>query len=63
LPVVAFGCVGPPQRVEQRLRDGEADLIGWTRQLVTDPETPNKLRARRGDLVRYCISRNDACLH
>jgi 2,4-dienoyl-CoA reductase-like NADH-dependent reductase (Old Yellow Enzyme family) len=54
---------GPPQRVEQRLRDGEADLIGWTRQLVTDPETPNKLRARRGDLVRYCISRNDACLH
>jgi 2,4-dienoyl-CoA reductase-like NADH-dependent reductase (Old Yellow Enzyme family) len=54
---------GPPQRVEQRLRDGEADLIGWARQLVTDHETPNKLRARRGDLVRYCISRNDACLH
>jgi 2,4-dienoyl-CoA reductase-like NADH-dependent reductase (Old Yellow Enzyme family)/pyruvate/2-oxoglutarate dehydrogenase complex dihydrolipoamide dehydrogenase (E3) component len=63
LPVVAFGRVGPPQRAEQRLRDGEADLIGWARQLITDPETPNKLRAGRGDLVRYCISCNDACLH
>ena len=63
LPVVAFGRVGPPQRAEQRLRDGEVDLIGWARQLITDPETPNKLRAGRGDLVRYCISCNDACLH
>jgi 2,4-dienoyl-CoA reductase-like NADH-dependent reductase (Old Yellow Enzyme family) len=63
LPVVAFGRITPPQRAEDMLRAGDADLIGMARQLITDPETPNKLRAGRADLVRYCVSCNDACLH
>lgn len=63
IPVVAFGRISPPQRAEDMLRAGEADLIGMARQLITDPHTPNKLKAGRADLVRICISCNDACLH
>lgn len=62
LPVVGFGRI-TPQAGEAMLRAGEVDLIGWARQLITDPETPNKLFAGRGDLVRMCVSCNDGCLH
>ena len=62
LPVIGFGRISP-QAGEAMLRAGEADLIGWARQLITDPETPNKLLAGRGDLVRICVSCNDGCLH
>lgn len=62
LPVVGFGRI-TPQAGEAMLRAGEVDLIGWARQLISDPETPNKLRAGRGDLVRMCVSCNDGCLH
>ena len=63
LPVIAFGRITPPQRAEDMLRAGEADLIGMARQLLTDPETPNKLKAGRRDLVRLCVACNDACIY
>lgn len=53
LPVIAFGRITPPQLGEDMLRGGEADLIGMARQLIADPETPNKLKAGRVDL---CVS-------
>ncbi|MBV9671770.1 MAG: FAD-dependent oxidoreductase [Verrucomicrobia bacterium] len=62
IPVIAFGRISPPQRGEDILQAGEADLIGMARQLITDPETPNKLRAGRVDLVRVCVACNDACI-
>ena len=46
LPVVAFGRITPPRRAEAMLKAGHADLIGWARQLIADPHTPNKLRDR-----------------
>ena len=61
LPVVAFGRI-TPQAGEALVRDGEADLVGMARQLIADPETANKLKAGRGDLVRNCISCNDGCI-
>lgn len=63
LPVVAFGRINATQQGLDMIRAGEADLLGFARQLITDPETPNKIRRGRGDLVRMCISCNDACLH
>jgi 2,4-dienoyl-CoA reductase-like NADH-dependent reductase (Old Yellow Enzyme family) len=62
IPVIAFGRINPPQRAEEMLRKGEADLIGMARQLIADPETPNKIKAGRTDLIRPCISCNDACI-
>jgi 2,4-dienoyl-CoA reductase-like NADH-dependent reductase (Old Yellow Enzyme family) len=63
LPVVAFGRITPPQRAEALLKAGDADLIGWARQLIADPQTPNKLAQGRADLVRPCIACNDGCIH
>ena len=63
LPVIAFGRMNSPQLGEEALRSGEADLIGMARQLIADPWTPEKTRRGRADLVRRCISCNDACLY
>ncbi|MBW0001114.1 MAG: FAD-dependent oxidoreductase [Verrucomicrobia bacterium] len=63
LPVVAFGRISPPQRAEEMLRAGQADLIGMARQFIADPETPNKLAAGRAELVRLCVACNDACIY
>jgi 2,4-dienoyl-CoA reductase-like NADH-dependent reductase (Old Yellow Enzyme family) len=63
LPVVAFGRHTSPQLGEETLKSGEGDLIGMARQLIADPWTPNKTRRGRADLVRRCISCNDACTH
>lgn len=63
LPVVAFGRIAPPSLAEEMLVKGEADLIGFARQLIADPETPNKLREGRAHVVRPCIACNDACIY
>ena len=63
LPVVAFGRITPPQRAEALLKAGDADLVGWARQLIADPQTPNKLAKGRPDLVRPCIACNDGCIY
>lgn len=63
LPVVAFGRIAPPSLAEDMLVQGEADLIGFARQLIADPETPNKLRGGRAHVVRPCIACNDACIY
>ena len=62
IPVIAFGRIRPLQMAEEMLAKDQADLIGMARQLITDPETPNKVKAGRADLVRRCISCNEACL-
>lgn len=63
LPVVAFGRIKRPDMAEKILADGEADLIGMARQLIADPNTPNKLREGQGELIRYCIASNDSCIY
>lgn len=63
LPVVAFGRIAPPSLAEDMLAAGDADLIGFARQLVADPETPEKLRSGKAQLVRPCIACNDACIY
>ncbi|MEA2378837.1 MAG: hypothetical protein QOD13_2744 [Thermoleophilaceae bacterium] len=63
LPVVAFGRLKQPDLAEHMVATGEADLIGMARQLIADPETPNKLLSGRAEEIRACIGCNDACLH
>lgn len=63
LPVVAFGRIKRPDMAEKILADGEADLIGMARQLIADPNTPNKLWEGQGELIRYCIGSNDSCIY
>jgi 2,4-dienoyl-CoA reductase-like NADH-dependent reductase (Old Yellow Enzyme family) len=53
VPVIAMGRV-TPERAEQALADGEADVIAMGRALIADPELPNKLRDGRRDRIRPC---------
>lgn len=62
LPVIAFGRINPGT-AGKLITSGQADFIGMARQLISDPETPNKIRDGRGHLIRYCLSCNDACLY
>ncbi len=62
LPVIAFGRIKNPLDAERILREGDADLIGMARQLIADPELPNKVREGRLREVRPCIACNDACI-
>ena len=62
LPVVAFGRIKRPEMAEAILSRGEADLMGMARQLIADPDTPNKMREGRVDEIRYCIAIQEGCI-
>ncbi len=55
VPVIAVGRIMPDQ-AEQSIADGVCDFVAMGRQLLADPELPNRLAAGRPDLVRTCIN-------
>ena len=61
IPVVAFGRINDPVQAEIILEEGNADLIGMCRQLICDPETPNKTIEDRVDEIRHCIACSEGC--
>ena len=56
IPVAAFGRINDPVQAEMILEEGSADMIGMCRQLICDPETPNKAREGRLDDIRHCVA-------
>ncbi len=61
LPVIAAARINDPVQAETILANGHADLIGMARQLICDPETPNKGREGRLDDIRHCMACNQGC--
>lgn len=61
VPVMACNRINDPLLADQILRDGQADLIGFARGLIADPELPNKARQGRYDEINYCIGCNQGC--
>lgn len=59
IPVVAVGRINDPELAENILRKGDADLIGFGRGLLADPDLP--LQAERGqfDDIRRCVACNE----
>ena len=60
-PVVAFGRINDPTQAEMILADGHADMIGMCRQLICDPETPNKAMEGRENEIRHCVACYEGC--
>jgi 2,4-dienoyl-CoA reductase-like NADH-dependent reductase (Old Yellow Enzyme family)/thioredoxin reductase len=54
IPVIAVGRINP-EMGEQILRRGEADFIAMGRQLIADPELPQKLASEQTEAIRKCI--------
>jgi 2,4-dienoyl-CoA reductase-like NADH-dependent reductase (Old Yellow Enzyme family) len=63
IPVIVAGKIGSRSIAEEILQSGKADLIAVCRQLLSDPEWPNKL-SRNEDLhISRCLYCNTGCFH
>ena len=59
VPVVYTGRVTSPAVAERILAEGQADVIGLARALISDPEFVRKAREGREDEIRPCIGCNE----
>ena len=55
VPVIAVGRL-TPELGEQAIEDGKADIIALARELIADPEIPNKVLSGRLEDIRPCIA-------
>ena len=58
IPVVASGRIRRPEEAEAILTSGKTDMIGMCRQLIADPDWPEKARSGRADSIRICTNGN-----
>jgi 2,4-dienoyl-CoA reductase-like NADH-dependent reductase (Old Yellow Enzyme family) len=58
VPVMGVGRINRPEVAEAILQEGRADWIGIARQLIADPEWPNKVAQGLSDTIVACKSCN-----
>ncbi|HXL81194.1 MAG TPA: NADH:flavin oxidoreductase [Pyrinomonadaceae bacterium] len=57
-PVVATGGISTFEQAESILRNGQADVVGFARQALADPDWFVKVKLGRGEEVRRCTYTN-----
>lgn len=57
-PVVATGGISTFEQAEEILRRGDADIMGFARQALADPDWFRKVKLGRGEEVRRCTYTN-----
>ena len=55
MPVGVVGGINSPELAEEILAQGKADYVVMARQMIADPELPNKALAGREREIRRCI--------
>lgn len=60
IPVATVGRVVTVEAGEKILEDGDADIIGYGRSLLADPDIANKAAA--GECIRECLNCNKGCV-
>ena len=55
MPVGVVGGINSPELAETILAQGKADYMVFGRQMIADPELPNKARTGREKEIRRCI--------
>lgn len=60
LPIATVGRVVTVEAGEQILTEGKADMIGYGRSLLTDPDIARK--AESGEPIRTCLNCNKGCV-
>ena len=61
IPVIGVGNIIDVKMADQFIQEGKADIIYMGRQLITDPETPNKYFSGRADDIKYCLGCQIGC--
>ena len=57
-PVITTGKISTPQMAEEILQNGQADMVGFARALLADPDFPKKARVGDADKIVRCIYGN-----
>jgi 2,4-dienoyl-CoA reductase-like NADH-dependent reductase (Old Yellow Enzyme family)/thioredoxin reductase len=60
VPIISVGRIISAENGEALLENGTADLVGYGRSLLTDPDFANKLAA--GEPIRECLNCNKGCV-
>ena len=62
VPVIGVGRVHDPRIADAAIARGDADLVSFGRQHLTDPDFMNKAHEGRFDDIRWCIACNQGCI-
>ena len=62
IPVASGGLLTDPLLAERLLEEGVLDMVWVGRQLIADPDWPNKVRRGQLEDIRPCTICNDGCI-
>ena len=62
IPLITVNRINTPEKAEEILNDGHADMVCLARPFLADPEFPKKAMEDRADEINTCIACNQACL-
>ncbi len=62
LPLIATNRINTPEKAEEILASGQADMVSMARPLLADPDFARKAREGRSEEINTCIACNQACL-
>ena len=62
IPLITTNRINTPEKAEQLLNDGFADMVSMARPLLADPDFVKKAFEQRAPEINTCIACNQACL-
>ena len=62
VPIIGVGRINNPELADQAIARGDADLISFGRQHLTDPDFINKARDGAFEDIRWCTACNQGCI-
>ena len=62
IPLITTNRINSPEKAEEILENGHADMISMARPFLADPEILNKAKEGREEEINTCIGCNQACL-
>lgn len=62
IPVMASHQIGFPDKAESLIRDGKADMVGYVRAFISDPDMASKAKEGRLADIRFCVKDNKGCI-
>lgn len=62
IPLITTNRINTPEKAEEILREGFADMVSMARPLLADPYFMVKAKDNRADEINTCIACNQACL-
>ncbi len=62
IPVITSNRINTPEKAEEVLARGDADMVSMARPFLADPDFVNKAAADKSDEINTCIGCNQACL-